>query len=123
LDIILYIIVYKIREVIMYRTQMTKQERESRSKLKPYISYRELLKGSLTIRNQKCGKPNCKCAKTSYKHICLYLTRRKDGKIEQLYIPKDKEELVRIWVKNYRTVQELLEKISSIYWERLKKKD
>ena len=107
----------------MYRTQMTKQERESRSKLKPYISYRELLKGSLTIRNQKCGKPNCKCAKTSYKHICLYLTRRKDGKIEQLYIPKDKEELVRIWVKNYRTVQELLEKISSIYWDKLKRKD
>lgn len=106
----------------MYRAQMTKQERESRSKLKPLISYRELLKGSLTVRKQKCGKPNCKCANTDYRHICLYLTRGKQGKIEQLYIPKEKEELVRQWVKNYRDAQELMEKISSIYWEKLKKK-
>lgn len=106
----------------MYRAQMTKQERESRSKLKPLISYREFLKGSLTIRKQKCGKPNCKCANTDYRHICLYLTRGKHGEIEQLYIPKEKEELVRQWVKNYRDAQELMEKISSIYWEKLKKK-
>jgi len=102
---------------------MTSKEREYRSKLKPYISYQELLKGSLSVRRQKCGKPNCKCAKTSYRHICLYLIRRKDGKIEQLFIPKDKEELVRQWVNNYRNVQEMIEKISSIYWERLRKKD
>jgi hypothetical protein len=107
----------------MYKTQMTKQERESRSKLKPYISYQELLKGSLTVRKQKCGKQNCKCATTGYRHIYLYLARRRGDKVEQLYIPKDKEELVRQWVKNYRDVQELLEKISSIYWDRLKKKD
>jgi len=107
----------------MRRVQMTSKEREYRSKLKPYISYQELLKGSLSVRRQKCGKPNCKCAKTSYRHICLYLIRRKDGKIEQLFIPKDKEELVRQWVNNYRNVQEMIEKISSIYWERLRKKD
>ena len=106
----------------MYKPQMTKRERESRSKLKPYISYRELLKGSLTVRKQKCGKPNCKCAKTSYRHVCLYISRRKDGKIEQLFIPKEKEQLVRQWVNNYNDVQELLEKISSIYWDRLKRK-
>ena len=107
----------------MQRVQMTSKEREYRSKLKPYISYQELLKGSLSVRRQKCGKPNCKCAKTSYRHICLYLIRRKDGKFEQLFIPKDKEELVRQWVNNYRNVQEMIEKISSIYWERLRKKD
>jgi len=63
----------------MYRAQMTKQEREPRSKLKAYISHRELIKGSLTVRKQKCGKPNCKCAHTDYRHICLYLTRGKHG--------------------------------------------
>lgn len=105
----------------MRRVRMTSKEREYRSKLKPYISYQELLKGSLSVRRQKCGKPNCKCAKTSYRHICLYLIRRKDGKFEQLFIPKDKEELVRQWVNNYRKVQEMIEKISSIYWDKLKK--
>lgn len=107
----------------MYRSQMTREERESRSRLKPYIIYQSLLKGSLTMRKHTCGKANCKCAKSSYKHSSLYLTRMKNGKIEQLYIPKDKEEFVRKWVKNFHVVQELLEKISSIYWDRLKRKD
>jgi len=42
--------------------------------------------------------------------------------VEQLYIPPEKEEMVREWVKNYRTVKELVEEISSSYWERLRKK-
>jgi hypothetical protein len=42
--------------------------------------------------------------------------------VEQLFIPRDKELLVRQWVKNYRDAQELMEKISSLYWDKLKKK-
>lgn len=42
--------------------------------------------------------------------------------MDQLFIPKEKEELVRRWVNNYRDVQELLDKISSLYWDRLKRK-
>jgi len=30
--------------------------------------------------------------------------------------------MVREWVENYHQVQELIEKISSSYWERLKRK-
>jgi hypothetical protein len=101
---------------------MTKEERESRSWLKPYISYREFARGTLSVRERVCGKPNCKCRKGE-KHISLFLIRSKNGKVEQLYIPKEKEEIVRSWVKNYRDIQELLEKISSLYWERLKRKD
>lgn len=106
----------------MDRSQMSARERSLRSRLKPVISYREFLKGSLTIRKQRCGKPNCKCAKTRYRHLCLYLTRYRDGRSEQLFIPRDKEALVRQWVKNYQDAQELIEKISSLYWERLKRK-
>jgi len=100
---------------------MTKRERECRSRLKSYISNRELVRGTLSVRERVCGKPNCKCTRGE-KHVSLFLTRSKDGKIEQLYIPKEKEELVRSWVRNYRDVQQLLEKISSLYWDRLKGK-
>lgn len=105
----------------MHRSQMTGQERECRSRLKSHISYRGLLKGSLTMRKHTCGKPNCKCAKGKYKHSSLYLTGRGNGRREQLFIPKKKEEAVKGWVDNYRIVQGLLEKISSTYWDRLKK--
>jgi hypothetical protein len=101
---------------------MNNQERDSRSRIKPYISHKELLRGTLSIRERVCGKPNCKCQRGE-KHVSLFLSKSTNGKVEQLYIPKEKEGLVRQWVKNYRDVQELLEKISSIYWEKLKKKD
>lgn len=106
----------------MYRSQMTREERESRSRLKPYISYKELIRGTLSLRGRVCGKPNCRCQRGE-KHISLFLSRSKEGRMEQLYIPKKKEELVRRWVKNYRDIQDLLEKISSIYWDKLKRKD
>ena len=105
----------------MHRSQMTREEREFRSRLKPYIGYQELLRGTLSVRERVCGKPNCRCTKGK-KHISLFLSRGKNGKVEQLYVPKEKEELVRRWVKNYRDVQKLLEKISSAYWDRLKRK-
>jgi hypothetical protein len=106
----------------MRRSQMTGEERECRSRLKPYVGYQELVRGSLTVRKHTCGKPNCKCAKTGYKHRSLYLTARRKGKVEQIYIPREKGKMVAEWVENYRTVQGLLEKISSTYWDRLKRK-
>jgi len=106
----------------MHRAQMSKKERDCRSRLKPYIGNRELVRGTLSVRERVCGKPTCKCTRGE-KHVSLFLTRSKDGKVEQLYIPKDKEELVRGWVKNYRDVQALLEQLSSLYWDQLQKKD
>jgi len=100
---------------------MTKTERESRSKLKPLISRAEFLRATPTLRQQVCGKPNCKCQRGE-KHSALVLTRSTNGRVEQLYVPKDKEEAVQLWTQGYRDIQELLEKISSAYWDRLKKK-
>lgn len=100
---------------------MTKNERESRSKLKPLISWAEFLRATPTLRQVSCGKPNCKCQRGE-KHTALVLTRSTNGKIEQLYVPKDREEAVQLWTRRYRDIQELLEKISSVYWDRLKKK-
>jgi len=105
----------------MRRSQMTGEEREIRSRLKPYISCQEFVRGTLSVRERVCGKPNCKCVKGK-KHVSLFLSRGKNGKVEQLYIPKEREELARRWAKNYRVVQELLEKISSTYWDRLKRR-
>lgn len=105
----------------MRRSVMTRIERESRSQLKPYISWKEFIRATPTLRKQTCGKPNCKCQKGE-KHTCLVLTRSHRGQLEQVYIPKAKEAMVKEWVKNYHRVQELVEAIASSYWERLKKK-
>jgi hypothetical protein len=76
----------------------------------------------VSVRERVCGKANCRCTRGE-KHVSLFLTRSKDGTVEQLYIPREKEELARRWVQNYRVIQGLLERISSVYWDRLKRKD
>jgi hypothetical protein len=105
----------------MRRAGMTKAERESRSRLKPYISWKEFLRATPTLRERVCGKPNCKCQR-GRKHVSLILSRSTAGRTEQLYIPREQEETVRQWIGHWREMQELLEKISSSYWERLKKR-
>jgi len=105
----------------MHPAGMTRVERESRSKLKPLISWKEFLRATPSLRRVSCGKPNCKCRR-GQKHTALVLTRSTNGKAEQLHIPKDKEEMAREWIERYREIQVLLEKISSSYWDRLKKK-
>jgi len=99
---------------------MTTAERASRSKLKPIISWQEILRATPTLREQVCGKPGCHCQRGE-KHLALVITRSTKGRVEQLYIPKDQEATVRLWIERYREVQDLLEKISSTYWERLKR--
>jgi hypothetical protein len=100
---------------------MTRTERESRSKLKPMISWQEFLRATPNLRQQVCGSPGCKCQRGE-KHAALVLTRSVNGKVEQLYIPKDQEADVRLWIQRYRDIRDLLEKISGVYWDRLKKK-
>lgn len=105
----------------MHPAGMTKTERESRSKLKPLISWKEFLRATPTVRSLTCGKPNCKCQQ-GHKHSAFVLTRITDGKAEQLHIPKDQEELAREWVDRYHEIVGLLENISSSCWDRLKRK-
>ena len=100
---------------------MSKTERESRSKLKPLISWQEFLRATPSVRQLVCGKPNCKCLRGK-RHLALVLTRSTKGKVEQLYVPKGKEGVVREWIRRYREIQGLLEKISASYWERIKKR-
>jgi hypothetical protein len=55
------------------------------------------VRGTLQVRDRTCGKPNCRCAKGE-KHKALYLVVSKEGKQQQLYIPKAYEERGRQWV-------------------------
>ncbi len=105
----------------MNRSQMSSRERASRSKVKPFVENKGFVRGTLNERMRVCGNPNCKCAKGE-RHRALFLVRSKDGKVEQLYIPKEKEDLAREWVQNWKEVQANLENVSSTYWERLKRK-
>jgi len=70
------------------------------------------------VRERVCGKANCKCARGE-KHSSLYAVSRQGGEVRQVCVPKRLEAKVREWVDEYQNAQELLEKVSEIYWKKL----
>lgn len=103
----------------MARTQFPPRLRALRSKLAKLVHDEPMLRGTLSTRRVTCGKPSCRCARGE-KHLCVYLTCSRRGRVEQFYVPRDLEEQVERWVRNYRTARELLEQISEASWETLR---
>lgn len=100
---------------------MTPAERRARSRLAQLIHGQGLLRGSLLERGRVCGKSGCKCARGEL-HQSLYLVISEKGRTRQLFIPKDWEALVRRWVRNHHDARELMEEVSRIYWEKVRKR-
>ncbi len=60
-----------------------------------------LLKGGVYIIKHTCGKPNCKCATTTYRHANYYLYRSEGGKNTNKYIKAENLATVRKLTGNY----------------------
>ncbi len=104
------------------RAKMSPRERESRARLAQLIHDGGLIRGTLSIRERTCGKPNCRCARGE-KHVSLYLVVGEAGKYRQLFVPKELEEVVRLWVHNHQKARELIEEISQVHYERVRKRE
>ena len=104
------------------RTTFSPAERRRRSRAAQLAHSSRLLRGSLSVRNQTCGKDSCRCARGE-PHVSLYLVQSHNGKPRQLYVPKEWEERVRRAVKDYQELQTLLEEISELEWRRLTHKE
>lgn len=97
----------------MSQPRMSAPERRFRSRLAKLVREEPLMRGTLSVRKTSCGKPSCHCA-TGQKHPTLYVVYSKQGKIHQIFVPKEMQQQVRRWVKNYHSVTELLEKVSEV---------
>lgn len=104
------------------RTGMSPRERELRSQLARLVRSSGLIRGSLCVRKKVCGGPGCRCARGE-RHEGLYLTQTKDGKTQQLYVPKSWEPRVRAWIAAYRRAKQLLDEISDMSWERIRDRE
>jgi len=103
------------------RSKMSVQERNFRSKLAQLVHQNGVLRGTLLSRKRVCGKPSCRCAK-GHLHESLYLVIREGGRMRQLCVPKDWEATVRQWVQGYHQAQELMEEISRLHWDKVRRR-
>jgi hypothetical protein len=103
------------------RAGMSAQERALRSELRKILNSSGVLHGTLLERQRVCGKPNCKCVR-GQKHRSLYLVVTEGGKSRQLYVPRDWEQTVRLWVQDYQTARKLMEEVSRIHWQKVRER-
>jgi len=99
------------------RAELSPAERELRSRLAQIVSSERFLRGTLSERSSKCGKPNCHCA-TGERHTSLYLVESHDGEVRQLCIPKALHDPVRRAVGEFQKMQRLLQEVSELEWKR-----
>jgi len=103
------------------RAQLSAAERNFRSRIAQLASTKWFLRGTLSERAAKCGKPGCHCLQGEL-HQSLYLVQSHGGKPRQIFVPKAWQERVRQAVLDYRRMQELIEEVSELEWKRLEQR-
>lgn len=103
------------------RAELSAAERNFRSRIAQLASTRWFMRGTLSERAGKCGKPSCHCAQGEL-HKSLYLVQSHGGKPRQICVPKAWQERIRQAVNDYHRMQELIEEISELEWKRLEQR-
>lgn len=99
------------------RAELSATERGLRSRIAQIASGERFLRGTLSERSSKCGKPNCRCA-DGEGHSSLYLVQSHAGRVRQLCIPKSLHDPVRQAVGEFQEMQRLLHEVSELEWKR-----
>jgi hypothetical protein len=83
-----------------------------------------ILRGSLVERYKRCGKPGCKCANGPGHGPKYYLTVSYPKRRPEMdYVPVDLQEKVKEYLENYRKAKEILEELSEINRELLRRRE
>jgi hypothetical protein len=101
--------------------KLSAAERNFRSRIAQLASNQWFLRGTLSDRSGKCGKPTCRCARGEL-HKSLYLVQSHDGKLRQICVPKAWHERIRRAVVDYQEMQRIIEDVSELEWNRLKER-
>jgi hypothetical protein len=102
----------------LIRAELSAAERSLRSRIAQLTTGVRFLRGTLSDRSSKCGKPNCHCANGGG-HGSVYLVDSHAGKIRQTCVPKTSQDLVRLAVAEYQEIQRLMNEVSELEWKRL----
>ena len=100
------------------RAELSAAERSLRSRIAQLTTSQRFLRGSLSERSGKCGKPNCHCA-SGQGHPSLYLVQSGAGQSRQWCVPKALQDPVRQAVGEYQEIQRLVNEVSELEWKRL----
>ncbi len=105
-----------------HRSHLTAEERKIVSRVHWLLGKPGLLRANIVRMKRKCGNKNCRCTKGS-PHASWYLYQSRQGKANMLYVPSEREKDVAEWVRKNKEIRELLDKLSQLYWEKIKNRE
>ena len=92
--------------------------------LRQMPSLETLLRGSLIERYKRCGKPGCKCANGPGHGPKYYLSVSYPGLRPLMdYVPQEYYAQTKEFLANYQRTREILEKVSEINRELLRRRE
>jgi len=103
------------------RAKLSAKERNFRSRIALLARGQWFLRGTLSERAGKCGKPNCRCTRGQL-HKSLYLVQSQGGEFRQICVPRPWHQRVRQAVNDYHLMQKLIEEVSELEWKRVKQR-
>jgi len=97
--------------------------RRRRALLRRLPDLEATLKGSLIERYKRCGKAGCKCAQGPGHGPKYYLSMSRTGQRPQMdYVPQEYLGQVQEYLANHRLAREILDEISRINQELLRRR-
>lgn len=104
------------------RSHLSPLERDAIARLHQLLNEPGFLRASFVRMRRRCGKETCRCGRDKrHRHESTYVIQRHQGKPRMQHLGMDQEEQVRHWVERYRQAKALLNKVSDLYWQQLKK--
>src|SRR6266699_1990730 len=116
----------------LYTWSDTNEEKRARCRLEktpsspraPTAPLKAILRGSLIERYKRCGKPGCKCADGPGHGPKYYLSVSYPGLRPQMdYVPQESHPQTAEFVANHHRAREILEAISEINHELLRRRE
>jgi hypothetical protein len=101
--------------------ELKRRRRQLLRRLPPLDS---VLRGSLIERYKRCGNPNCRCAAGPGHGPKYYLSASYPGRSPRMdYVPQAEHTQVSQCLANYTRVRDILEEISEINHELLRRRE
>jgi hypothetical protein len=98
--------------------------RRRRSLARKLQDVESILRGSLIERYKRCGKPGCRCADGRGHGPKYYLSISRSGDTPQMeYVPQAFCDQVAAYLDNYRRIREILDQITEINRELLRRRE
>ena len=102
----------------------TALKRRRHALLRQLPPLKAILRGSLIERYKRCGKPGCKCANGPGHGPKYYLLVSYPGRRPQMdYVPQGDYQQITDFLANYQRAREILEEISEINHELLRRRE